>query len=43
VTSTAGKTVDIFRGPGVTFGVDTLAQLTDTTFINENYITKYEI
>jgi hypothetical protein len=39
----AGKTGDFFRGPGASIGVDTLSWLTDTTYILENFITKYEI
>ncbi|MCF8380976.1 MAG: RagB/SusD family nutrient uptake outer membrane protein [Bacteroidales bacterium] len=34
---------DLYRGLGITFGVDTVAYLTDTTFLTEPYITKYEI
>jgi len=34
---------DLYRGLGITFGSDTIAQLTDTTYLTETYITKYEI
>jgi hypothetical protein len=34
---------DLYRGLGYTFGIDTLAQLTDNTFLTETYITKYSI
>lgn len=39
----AGGMGDIYRGMGVTFSMDTLAQLTDTTFETEASISKYEI
>lgn len=39
----AGAPGDLYRGLGYTFGSDTLAQLTDTTFLTETYITKYAI
>ena len=39
----AGAPGDPWRGLGVTFGRDTTAWLTDTTFEFESYITKYEI
>jgi hypothetical protein len=38
----AGAPGDLYRGLGVTFGADT-TWLTDTTFVTETYITKYEI
>ncbi len=43
IPAAAGPVGDIWRGPGITFDVDTLAQLTDTTYLTETYITKYEI
>ncbi|MBE0653485.1 MAG: RagB/SusD family nutrient uptake outer membrane protein [Bacteroidales bacterium] len=39
----AGSPGDLWRGKGTTFNADTLTWLTDTTFIIEPYITKYEI
>jgi len=39
----AGAPGDLWRGLGFTFGSDTLAQLTDTTYLTETYITKYQI
>lgn len=39
----AGAPGDLYRGLGYTFGSDTIAQLTDTTFLTETYITKYSI
>jgi tetratricopeptide (TPR) repeat protein len=39
----AGGPGDLWRGLGVTFGSDTIAQLTDTTFLTETYITKYAV
>jgi starch-binding outer membrane protein, SusD/RagB family len=38
-----GDPGDLYRGKGVTFGVDTLAQLTDSTYLTTTYITKYAI
>lgn len=39
----AGAPGDQYRGRGVTFDMDTIAKLTDTTFLLEPYITKYQI
>ncbi len=39
----AGNPGDLWRGRGVTFGIDTLGMLNDTTYLTEAYITKYQI
>jgi tetratricopeptide (TPR) repeat protein len=39
----AGKIGDQYRGMGVTFSLDTLGLIRDTTYETEPYITKYEI
>jgi tetratricopeptide (TPR) repeat protein len=39
----AGEPGDLYRGLGVTFGVDTLSKVSETEFTTESYITKYEI
>lgn len=36
-----GNPGDLYRGLGVTFKVDTLARINDSTFVTEPYITKY--
>jgi starch-binding outer membrane protein, SusD/RagB family len=39
----AGIKGDFWRGPGVTFTIDTLAKLPDNSYVTKPYITKYEI
>ncbi len=39
----AGAPGDLYRGLGVTFGVDTVSKTSESNFVTENYITKYEI
>lgn len=39
----SGDPGDLWRGLGVTFGVDTLSKTSETVFETANYITKYEI
>jgi len=39
----AGSPGDLWRGVGITFGVDTISQLSESTYLTETYITKYEI
>lgn len=39
----AGPQGDLYRGKGISFNVDTIAWINDSTFITEPYITKYAI
>lgn len=39
----AGNPGDLWRGPGVSFKVDTLLKINDSTFVTEPYITKYQV
>ncbi len=39
----AGDPGDLYRGLGVTFGTDTVQKVSESDFVTENYITKYEV
>jgi len=39
----AGAPGDFYRGLGITFSLDTIGMLTDTTYETEAFITKYEV
>ena len=41
IPAAAGLSGDLWRGNGITFKVDTLARINDSTFVTEAYITKY--
>jgi hypothetical protein len=39
----AGNPGDLYRGLGITFGLDTLSKVSETEFVTEAYITKYAV